>query len=196
MLDVDGVLVCGRPQDGAHWRTDLEKDFGISFDALRSAFFAPRWQAIVTGRKPLVGELTEVLSEIAPGVTVDAFIDYWFVNDSRIDPAVLDAVSDLRDCGHRVYLATNQEHLRANYLMQNMGLQDHVDGIFYSARLGFRKPSPEFYARVTDIVGLPPESILLVDDTEENILAARRHGWGAVHWQSGMSLVGALDLGS
>ncbi len=194
MLDVDGVLVCGRPRDGAPWWTDLGVDLGISRDALRSAFFAPRWQDIVSGRKPLVPELAEVLAEIAPDVGVDAFIDYWFVNDSRIDNAVLDAVSEIRRRGDRVYLATNQEHMRAAYLMEDMGLREKVDGIFYSAALGYQKPSPEFYSLVTQATSVAPESIVLIDDTEENVQAARASGWSAVHWQKGVSLAGALAL--
>lgn len=194
MLDVDGVLVCGRPGDGAQWWTDLGADLGISRDMLRSAFFAPRWQDIVSGRKPLVPELAEVLAEIAPDVSVDAFIDYWFVNDSRIDSAVLDAVLEIRRRGDRVYLATNQEHMRAAYLMEDMGLREKVDGIFYSASLGYQKPSTEFYSLVTQATSVAPESIVLIDDTVENVRAARTAGWSAVHWQKGMSLAGTLAV--
>lgn len=180
--------------DGAQWWTDLGADLGISRDALRSAFFVPRWQDIVSRRKPLVPELAEVLAEIAPDVSVDAFIDYWFANDSRIDSAVLDAVSEIRCRGDRVYLATNQEHMRAAYLMEDMGLREKVDGIFYSASLGYQKPSPEFYSLVTQATSVAPESIVLIDDTEENVQAARASGWNAVHWQKGMSIAGALAL--
>jgi hypothetical protein len=32
MVDVDGVLVDGRPEDGRHWTTSLEEDLGFSRD--------------------------------------------------------------------------------------------------------------------------------------------------------------------
>ncbi|WP_137150151.1 HAD-IA family hydrolase [Devosia sp. FKR38] len=192
MLDVDGVLVRGRPHDGAHLFTDLEKDLGLSLDQLQSAFFKPRWPAIVTGQKPLVPELTEVLASIAPHVTAEALIDYWFFNDSRVDLAVLDAVGKLRLSGDRVYLATNQEHMRANYLMETMGLKDHVDGIFYSASIGHRKPDRAFFAHATGAVAVPVSDITLIDDTEENVLAARAFGWSAVHWTPDMSVAQEL----
>lgn len=38
MMDVDGVLVTGRPQDGAHLVADLEKDLGISLEVLQRDF--------------------------------------------------------------------------------------------------------------------------------------------------------------
>ena len=50
MLDVDGVLVRGRPQDGAHLFTDFESDLGIPLELLQREFFASRWSAIVTGK--------------------------------------------------------------------------------------------------------------------------------------------------
>jgi putative hydrolase of the HAD superfamily len=81
-----------------------------------------------------------------------------------------------------VYLATNQEHLRAAYLMEKLGLAEHVDGIFYSARLGAKKPDMEFFAKVQAAVGLCGEEMLLIDDSRQNIEAALKAGWQALHW--------------
>ena len=192
MMDVDGVLVTGRPQDGAHLFTDLEKDLGVSLEILQREFFKPRWPDIVTGRKSLLPELAEVLATIAPTVTAERLIEYWLINDSRIDMAVLDAMRSLRQQGHHVYLATNQEHLRASYLMNDMGLARDVDGIFYSAALGHRKPEPEFYSKITEQLGVKKSEIVLIDDTEPNVHSAREFGWQAVHWAPGMVVVEAL----
>lgn len=192
MMDVDGVLVSGRPQDGAHLFTDLEQDLGIALERLQRDFFAPRWSAIVTGKKPLLPELAEVLATIAPAVSAEALAEYWFRNDSRIDDDVLDAIGVLRREGRKVYLATNQEHRRAGYLMADLALGEHVDGIFYSAAIGHRKPDTGFYAHITSALDVTPDRIILVDDTEDNVLAARAFGWRGVHWQKGMILNQAL----
>ncbi len=61
MLDVDGVLVDGRPEDGRHWQTSVEQDFGFSPESLREQFFAPYWENIVTGRAGLMEHLTNAL---------------------------------------------------------------------------------------------------------------------------------------
>jgi putative hydrolase of the HAD superfamily len=81
-----------------------------------------------------------------------------------------------------VYLATNQEHLRAAYLMEKLGLAEHVDGILYSARLGAKKPELDFFAKVQAAVRLCGEEILLIDDSRPNIEAALEAGWQAFHW--------------
>lgn len=193
MMDVDGVLVTGRPQDGAHLFTDLERDLGIRLEELQREFFVPRWPDIVTGRKPLAPELEAVLETIAPDVSAETLIDYWFRNDSRIDEDVLAAMKVCRARGEKVFLATNQDHRRASYLMENMGLAAHVDGIFYSAALGHRKPDAAFFAEATERAGVAAADVLFIDDSEGNVLAAREFGWTAVHWMPGMDMAATLS---
>lgn len=182
MLDVDGVLVNGRPADGQPFGTRLEADLGLSLERLQKAFFHRYWEAIVTGQEPMMDRLTAVLAEIAPHLTAETLTDYWFANDSRIDADVLAGAGALRAEGWRVFLATNQEHHRAKYLMETLGLGDHVDGIVYSAALGHKKPTHEFFRGAEAAVAAGPDDLVLVDDLIANIEAARRCGWRAIHW--------------
>jgi len=182
MVDVDGVLIDGRPEDGRHWHTSIEEDLGFTSDTLREQFFAPYWENIVLGRAGLMEHLTTALQKIAPHVSPAQFVSYWFEKDSRLVAPLLEELSLARSMGIRVYLATNQEHLRATYLMEELGLAEHVDGIFYSARLGAKKPDIEFFAKIQAAVGLCGEEILLIDDSRQNIEAALKAGWQALHW--------------
>src|SRR3954447_3404357 len=182
MVDVDGVVIDGRPEDGRHWHTSVEEDFGFAPDTLHEQFFAPYWENIVLGRAGLMDHLTTALQKIAPHVSPAKFVSYWFERDSRLSLPLLQEVSLLRSAGIGVYLATNQEHLRAAYLMEKLGLAEHVDGIFYSARLGAKKPDIEFFAKVQANVGLSGEELLLIDDSLQNIEAASKAGWQALYW--------------
>lgn len=185
LLDVDGVLVTGRPEDGKHQFTDLERDLGVSHQRLQRVFFDKSWHGIVTGKTPLLPRLSAALERIAPAVSAHTLLDYWLHNDARIDTHVLAAVGRYRERGGKVYLATNQEHHRARYLMEELALASHVDGIFYSAALGVRKPDRGFFESVA--AALPQdEEPILIDDTEENVVAARRFGWPSIHWIAGM----------
>lgn len=192
MLDVDGVLISGRPQDGKPLFTDLETDLGLPLPLLKAAFFERHWTAIVTGREPMLPRLTDVLADIAPQIEAQTLIDYWFSNDSRLTPGMLDDIGELRAAGLRVMLATNQEHLRAHWLMETLGLGAHLDGIVYSAALGARKPEPAFFERAAVQVGEAAEQLVLVDDTLPNVEGARLAGWQAKHWMAGMSLLDTL----
>ncbi|NLR98605.1 HAD-IA family hydrolase [Rhizobium sp. P38BS-XIX] len=192
MVDVDGVLVHGRPSDGLPLFTYLERDLGLSLEVLQETFFKPYWKDIVTGRDAIEPRLTEVLGRIAPELQARTLIDYWFENDSRLDHGLLDELAALRIGGTKLFLATNQEHMRAAYLMETLGLSSCFDGIFYSAALGHQKPSAEFFRLATDRVGLAANEIGFIDDVEANVEAARQFGWKAMQWTSGSRLQDAV----
>jgi putative hydrolase of the HAD superfamily len=185
MVDVDGVLVNGRPKDGRHHAADLQADLGVQFERLQAEFFKPHWEAIVTGRAQLMDRLVPVLARIAPSLSAERFVSYWFENDSRVDEDVRTALRHYRTAGRKVFLATNQEHLRARYLMDTLGFAADVDGIFYSAALGDRKPGAAFFRRAAQEAGVIPADIAFVDDSEVNIEGARKAGWHAIHWTGG-----------
>ncbi|HEX8592380.1 MAG TPA: hypothetical protein VF682_03715 [Pseudomonas sp.] len=122
MVDVDGALVRGRPKDGRGWASDLEADLGMSQVDLQKAFFVPYWNDIVTGRRGLAELLKAALETIAQDVSHHDLIDYWFANDARLDQALIAGLDRQRERGIKVYLATNQEHLRAELLALSMEL--------------------------------------------------------------------------
>ncbi|ACE89281.1 UNVERIFIED_ORG: putative hydrolase of the HAD superfamily [Rhizobium esperanzae] len=192
MVDVDGVLIHGRPADGLPHFTFLERDLGLRLDLLQQAFFQTHWSEIIIGREALEPRLSAVLAEIAPHVTAATLIDYWFENDSRLDLNLLEELAALRQSGVALFLATNQEHRRARYLMEEAGLGAHVDGIIYSAALGHRKPSPDFFRLASERAGALPGDIAFIDDMAENIEAARQFGWHAAQWTAGTTLAGAF----
>lgn len=192
MLDVDGVLVTGRPADGLRWDHRLFEDIGLPSDILGREFFALDWDDIVTGRKDLLPTLSGALRAIGTQVSAEDLVHYWFDMDSRIEETVLADCRAARRQGLPIYLATNQEHMRASYLMQTMKLSQEVDGIVYSAQAGCRKPQPEFFAYAAEVSGFAPQDLLLIDDTGANVETARKAGWQAVHWTGDETLSSIL----
>lgn len=180
MVDVDGVLI--RHPDPAGWSVHLERDLGISFAALQQAFFAPHWADVVHGRAALRARLTPVLADIAPSVTCDALVDYWFVNDAHLDRGLLAELIALRSEEMEVHLATVQEHERAAYLWERLDLRRNFDGLHYAAALGCAKPDPDFYRAIEARTSLPPEAIFFIDDSPANVDGARACGWTAALW--------------
>ncbi|PDS80731.1 HAD-IA family hydrolase [Rhizobium sp. L43] len=194
MVDVDGVLIHGRPVDGLPLFTFLERDLGLNLGLLQREFFQTHWGEIIVGREALEPRLTQVLAKIAPHLSAATLIDYWFENDSRLDPNLLEELAALRQSGVTLFLATNQEHRRARYLMDQVGLGAHFDDILYSAALGHRKPSPDFFRLATERAGVLPGEIGFIDDMAENVEAARQFGWNAARWTAGATLGSALPF--
>jgi putative hydrolase of the HAD superfamily len=126
-----------------------------------------------------------VLERALPGLGFTAspmtFVSYWLSHDSRLNRPLIDILQQLRATGAaRLYIATNQEHLRAHWLWQTVGLGEVFDDMFYSARVGALKPGAEYFAFVKDRIGPQNEPPLFFDDSEEVVRAARGEGWEAV----------------
>ncbi len=172
--------------------TGLQDDLGLAPRDLANSFFRAGWTDVVAGRADLLATLRTALEGIAPTLRAEDLIAYWFEMSSRIVQPVLSDVRDARSRGVPVFLATNQCHARADYLMDAVGLRSEVDGIVYSAQAGHPKPEAGFYAFAEDATGHPPGDLLMVDDKSENVEAAEAAGWRAVHWTEGDSLSAIL----
>lgn len=184
MLDVDGVLVSGEPDTFVR---DAALDAELA--AIREDLTADDWQSLATGQADLV----DTIKSRRALPDADALLDYWYRSETRIDAAVLDGVRRRRAAGMKVFLATNQEHRRARYLMETLGLAAEVDGIVHSAALGHRKPSAGYFEAAALRVAARPQDIVFIDDNASNVDAARLAGWRATLWDGSLSLEAAIS---
>lgn len=191
VVDVDGVLVVR--SNGVGWDEYLERDLGISPGDLHREFFAVHWDDVVRGRVKLRDRLTLVLNTLAPNVTCDQLVDYWFSHDAHVDQDLLGELSELRQRGFSVHLGTVQEHERARYLWESVGLRDHADGMHYSAELGYVKPELDFYRRIEERIVCSPSEIFFIDDRAENVDGARSAGWNSTLWTREAKLVKLIE---
>ena len=180
MVDVDGVVVVDREPNG--WSTHLERDLGLAPSRLQAAFFAPHFGDIVHGRAALRDRLRPVLADIAPHLSAETLIAYWFEQDAHLDNSLLAQIDALRAVGLMAHLATVQEHERADYLWTRLGLKDHFDAVHYAADLGHAKPAAAFFQTVQARCGYAPDELFFIDDKVANVQAARVLGWHAAVW--------------
>ena len=190
-FDVDGVVLEGwhaKRKRLTTWDATLEQDLGVSGAALQRALFLPPEDgalppiaACAKGADDLKDVLAELLPTLGYSGSVDAFVDYWFSKDAKINEAVLSVAERLRqDERVSLFLATNQEHHRAAYLWNDFGLKDHFDDIFYSARLGVMKDDTEFFYKINAQLAIADaERPLFFDDQEKYVATARAAGWDA-----------------
>jgi putative hydrolase of the HAD superfamily len=189
MLDVDGVLVHEPPVEV--FARDAALDAAMA--SIRAELTAEDWQSLATGQSDLLERIGEIVRALTLPVTAEQMLDYWYPSETHLDAAVLDAAKRVRAGGMRVFLATNQEHRRARYLMETLELASIFDGIAYSAALGHRKPSPEYFAAAAAKVSARASDIVFIDDNEGNVDAARLAGWRATHWLGDLSLEAAIS---
>lgn len=186
LFDVDGVLVHSRfhPDETRRrfWDAHLLEDMGV--DPVRfQTLFGANFDQTIVGKKSLVAVLDTFLPSVGyKGSTMD-FIGYWLRRDSNLNFQLLDLIKRLRATGAvRLYMATNQEHLRAAYLWNDLKLSHLFDDMYYAARLGAMKPDREYFLRAQDFLGPQDEPPLFFDDSTRVVEAARAHGWEAVEF--------------
>ena len=188
-LDVDGVLIDGyhaNPERRCPWYASLQADLGVDPDALEREFFQPWIGRIVTGEVDMKDALAQVLPTLGYDGSIDAFIQYWLENDSKLNPAMWGAVQTLSDRDDlAMYVATAQEHRRARYLWDEVGFRRYFDDIFFSAEIGYAKESPAFFEAINARLGISDgESPLFFDDNSDVVAAAQEAGWSAHQFET------------
>ncbi len=178
LCDIDGVIIHGRPADNKRWDTELEKDLGIKPQTLQEKFFQIYWSDIIRGRRGLKECLSEVINDLSDSLSVDALIKYWFKQDSAIDNRFLDKISEVANANDlKLYIATDQEPIRKDYVYNTLGLNKFFEGIFCSAEIGFKKKEDKCWDFLkTCVAGYTPDQYFFIDDTEANVIKAKEHG--------------------
>lgn len=184
-FDVDGVLVHGyhaRPELQLRWDENLLEDLGIDPEAFKDRFIYDVFvKKVLVGKVGLVEALDRVLPQLGYKGPTQRIVAYWLERDSRLNVELIDVIRRLRARGDiKLYIATNQEHLRAQWLWQGLRLGEIFDDMFYAARFGIAKPEPGFFAEIERRIGPQAEPPLFFDDSPKVIDGARKAGWEAV----------------
>jgi len=189
LLDVDGVLVHGYHANPARvraWDANLLADTGVDPERFRHEFIFDIFiKKVIIGEMALIDALERRLPALGYRGSPMAFAHYWLTHDSVLNEPLLDAVRQLRQRSDlKLYIATNQEHLRASHLWSHLGLSELFDDIFYAARIGATKPDRKFFDFVDARIGPQTEPPLFFDDSPKVIQGARKHGWEAVEFDT------------
>jgi putative hydrolase of the HAD superfamily len=143
--------------------------------------FGADFNEVMCGQRSLIEALDDFLPTIGYSGSTLRFVEYWLERDTHVNYALVDAISNLRRCANvRVYLATNQEHLRAAYLWRELRLGHIFDDMLYAARLGVAKPNALFFERAQEYLDACQGIPLLFDDSEKVIAGGRAFGWETV----------------
>jgi putative hydrolase of the HAD superfamily len=158
--------------------------------------FCAAFREVHLGRTGPVNEATAraawheiVRRSIAPWCTPqqidEVFEELWeaFARPDRWRPLpeVEQGLAYLHDLGTiPLYIFSNWDS-RLHRVLQALHWEKYFRGVFISTELGAEKPSPAAFAKVQEILGLPPGAILHVGDSlEHDYNGARAAGWHSV----------------
>lgn len=165
ILDADGVV-----NDGSI--LSLEEDFDIPSERMQR-FFREAFPDCLVGKADLKEAIIPYLPEWGWQGTVEELLEYWFETGSNVHHGVWETVEQLKEAGVPVYLATNQEKHRTEYMREHMGYGKLFTKIFASSSIGLVKPDPAFFTYIQKDIGSDDASSLLFwDDMQKNVDAA------------------------
>ena len=168
IIDGDGVVI----NRDKRFSDRLQADYGITTETT-APFFEGVFQKCVVGKADLKEELAHCYKNWGWKGTLKELLHYWFSKEGLHNEKMLQIIAKLRAHGISVFLSTDNEKYRTDYLKNEFGLGAHFDAVFSSAYIGFRKENVGFWKQVKRTLKNKPEEVLVWDDERENITAAR-----------------------
>jgi FMN phosphatase YigB (HAD superfamily) len=124
------------------------------------------------------------------------FADLWpkvCRESSLLFPESFDILVGLRSLGQYKLATLNNESVELNeYRLDTFGLRKQFDYFICSGYVNEMKPHPDIYRAAISISGQPASTAVFIDDTQENIDAARYHGMRGILFESPAQLRSSL----
>ena len=89
-------------------------------------------------------------------------------------PEMADFIKELNDKGYKASVASASKN--APFILDQLGLTDSFVGIVDPATLHAGKPDPEIFVRAAEILNLPPEQVIGLEDAASGIQAINGAG--------------------
>ena len=99
--------------------------------------------------------------------------------DFVVNDDVLDRIGRLRGLGYRLGLLMNSFREQRSMIEGRIDLSA-FDVIVDSSEVGCRKPEPEVFSIMEQLLGTDPSRILYLDDVYANVEGAHNAGWGTI----------------
>ncbi|MFI0409678.1 HAD family hydrolase [Actinomadura sp. 3N508] len=122
--------------------------------------------------------VADVLGVAFPDVPalIEADLDSW----TDVDDTMVALVHELADRGRTLGLLSNIiGDLVPRFEARHGDWLSRFDTLTYSCRIGVAKPDPRAYEICAARLGVRPSDVLFFDDTERNVIAARKAGMQA-----------------
>ena len=171
-LLIDYAEVISHPPD-EHGMADLAARSGLEPEVFRRRYWEHRlpydvggsagdYWATVFGRAVDADELELV---------VRRDVDNWML----LNHDTLDVLRAVHERGTRMALLSNAPHELADAIEALPELA-FFDDLVFSARIGVAKPEPRAFHAALEVMGLPADEVVFVDDREVNVASAREVG--------------------
>jgi len=171
LLDMDGLVILRKEV----FSVRISKKLSIPLDKVLP-FIKNEFQLCLVGKADLKKEIAKYISGWGWNNSIEDLLKFWFDGEKEINHKLVEKVNELRKNGYKIYLITNNEKYRVEFLWEKMGLKRYFDGIFSSAKIGLKKPDKKFYFEVLKLLKTTPKDVVFWDDDEGNHKSAKEIG--------------------
>lgn len=193
VFDIGGVLADFNVNE---FLTSKGFDAAMIKRILKASVMTPYWGQFERG------ELTEEetlrgFATVDPEIEQDLRVAFSSVEGMLTSKDyAIPLVKRLKAAGYGVYYLSNYSQKAYNECGESLGFMPYMDGGIVSFRVGKTKPDPAMYQHFLAECGLEAGECVFVDDTPENVVAARQHGFAGIEFTSYDDLLAKLaELG-
>lgn len=104
-----------------------------------------------------------------------AELDELIKQDIRLIPGIEELLAKL-STKYKIALATNEGKVFTKYKVEGSGIMQYLSKVIASYLLREVKPSPLFFKKMLGILDIKSDECIFIDDTQENIDAAKALG--------------------
>lgn len=171
LLDLDGVLI----EKVKLFSVRYSQQYLVDIKDM-NMFFKGEFQECMVGKKDLKKVLKKYIKPWRWQGTVDQLLKYWFEEEVTFNQKVIETINKLDREIFKIYVCSNEEKYRAEYLENLVSQKLKVDGFLFSNELRLLKKDSKFFNKVMNQFLVEPNQVYYLDDNEKNIRAAEKVG--------------------
>jgi beta-phosphoglucomutase len=178
IFDLDGVLTDTAEYHYRGWQR-LADEEGVPFDrerneALRGVSRTESLRLLLDGRE-VSDEAFHEMAERKNGYYLEYLQD---MSPADLLPGAVELVEDAKGRGLKVAIGSSSKN--AGFVLDALGITDLFDAVADGHSVDRAKPEPDLFLEAAAMLGVPPETCVVVEDAESGVDAALAAGMIAV----------------
>ena len=172
IFDLDGVIVSTDEQHYQAWQVLADK-LGIPFDReTNNRFRGVSRMACMDILEEIGGKSFTDEEKLAYATEKNELYRSLLgeMSEADLDPNVKSTLDALREGG--VKLAIGSSSKNAKFILKKLGLGDYFDAVSDGTNITKSKPDPEVFLKAAEMLSIPPEECLVVEDALSGVDAA------------------------
>lgn len=175
IFDFDGLIIDTESAEVAAWQKELE-EVGLEFslddylETIGTNGPAIQYPARMLADRPGETRTFEQIMEEHTMRSIEAGLKLPPL------PGVLELLDQAEEAGILLAIGSSSGHLWISTLVDGLGIKERFDTIVTFDDVELAKPAPDIYLKVLENLGVAPENALVLEDSVNGALAARRAG--------------------